>query len=113
MHTRVYLGYILKVMKEACSSGGSERVIFTLPKQLAAELEEYAGVLRGGNKSGFVADAVRAYIDHFRRLRHTERWRRSYAAAAGPNREIAREWEGLDDTTWKRLDALEAKAKKR
>ena len=38
---------------------GSERMIFTLPKALAGELEEYARLLRDGNKSGFVADAIR------------------------------------------------------
>ena len=59
-------------MKESTTNhSGSERMIFTLPKALAAELERYSRVLRGGNKSGFVADAIRSYIDHFRRRRHT------------------------------------------
>jgi metal-responsive CopG/Arc/MetJ family transcriptional regulator len=87
-------------------------MIFTLPKPLAAELEEYARVLRGGNKSGFVADAVRSYIDHFRRRRHTALLRSSYAAAADQSRALAREWELLDDETWARLDQLGAKTKK-
>ena len=34
-----------------------QRVIFSLPKALVEELQKYAGLVRGGNKSGFVADA--------------------------------------------------------
>jgi metal-responsive CopG/Arc/MetJ family transcriptional regulator len=90
---------------------GSERMMFSLPKALVAELEEYARVLRSGNKSGFVADAVRAYIDHFRRRRHTALLRESYAAAAETSQEIAREWEPLDDETWFRLDELQQQTK--
>ena len=39
-----------------------ERVIFTLPRKVVAHLERYARIVRGGNKSGFVADAIEAYI---------------------------------------------------
>ena len=86
--------------------------MFSLPRPLVAELEEYARVLRNGNKSGFVADALRAYIAHFRRLRHTALLRESYGAAAEAGRKIAREWEPLDDETWSRLDELESQPKK-
>jgi len=65
------------------SGMGSERVIFTLPAGLAAELEEYAQILRRGNKSGFVADAIRGYIDSFRKRRHTPLLRQGYAESAG------------------------------
>jgi hypothetical protein len=88
-------------------STGSERLIFTLPKSLAAELEEYARVLRNGNKSGFVADAIRSYIEYFRKRRHTQLLRESYAAAAEAGQAVNREWEPLDDETWARLDQLE------
>jgi metal-responsive CopG/Arc/MetJ family transcriptional regulator len=87
-------------------------MIFTLPKALAAELAEHARVLRGGNKSGFVADAVRSYIDQFHRRRRTALARESYAAAAKKGRKLAREWEPLDEETWARLDELEAKTRK-
>ena len=100
------------LMQGSPSGAGSERVIFTLPKSLAKELDEYARVLRGGNKSGFIADAIRAHIDHFRRRRHTARLRQSYAAAAEQSRAVAREWEPLSDATWAQLDQLEAKSKK-
>src|SRR5438477_11035244 len=86
---------------------GSERMMFTIPQDLAAELEEYARALRGGNKSGFVADAIRSYIDHFRRRRHTQLLRQAYAAAAEHGRAIQREWEPLDEETWARLDQAE------
>jgi metal-responsive CopG/Arc/MetJ family transcriptional regulator len=90
---------------------GSERMIFTLPKALTVELEEYARVLRDGNKSGFVADAIRAYIDHFRKRRHTQLLRQSYAQAAAQSQAVNEEWEALDDETWARLDRLEKPAK--
>lgn len=90
---------------------GSERMIFTLPKPLAAELKEYARALRSGNKSGFVADAIRSYIDYYRKRRHTALLRDAYAASAEKSRAIAREWEPLDDETWARLDELERRHK--
>jgi hypothetical protein len=99
-------------MKKRSSSGSSKRVTFTLPKPLAAKLAEYARVLRGGNKSGFVADAVRSYIDQFHRPRHTALVRKSYAAAATHARELARVWTPLDHETWARLDELVAKSMK-
>jgi predicted transcriptional regulator len=94
-------------------ASGSARMIFTLPKDLAAELDEYARALRSGNKSGFVADAIRSYIDHFRRRRHTTLLRDAYAASAEHGRAIAGEWEPLDDETWARLDQVEQKARNR
>jgi hypothetical protein len=110
VYTRVYTSDMAKRASNLAESG-SERMMFSLPKALAAELEEYARVLRQGNKSGFVADAVRAYIDHFRRRRHTALLRQSYAAAAKAGGDIAREWEPLDEETWSRLDELEQQAK--
>ena len=98
-------------MKESSPENGSERMIFTLPKPLAAELKEYACILRGGNKSGFVADAIRSYIDSLRRRRHTALLRESYAASAAHGRMVAREWEPLDDETWARLDQVDRKGR--
>jgi len=66
--------------------------------------------LRDGNKSGFVADAVRSYIEHFRKRRHTQLLRQSYAQSASHSRKLNREWEPLDDETWARLDALQGKS---
>jgi hypothetical protein len=36
----------------------SERLIVSLPKSLVLELRRFATKYRGGNKSGFVADAI-------------------------------------------------------
>lgn len=94
------------------NEANSARMIFSLPKALVAELEEYAHVLRNGNKSGFVADAIRSYIDHYRKRRHTALLREAYAASAEEGRKIAKEWEPLDDETWARLDKLERRFKK-
>jgi metal-responsive CopG/Arc/MetJ family transcriptional regulator len=89
-----------------------ERVIVSLPKALAEELQKYAGLVHGGNKSGFVADAIRAYIDHLDKARHTAKLRQSYAAAAGETRASVEEWAPLVEEAWERLDALETKPKK-
>jgi hypothetical protein len=92
---------------------GSERVIFTLSKALAADVEEYARVLRNGNKSAFIADAIRSYIDNFRKRRHTQLLRQVYGRAAEQSQAINREWEPLDDETWVRLDELQGPIKDR
>lgn len=84
-----------------------ERVIFSLPKQLLAELGRYAGVVRGGNKSGFVADAVQAYISYLRKMSHTRKLRQSYAAAAGDSLAVDQAWEPLSDEVWAKLEAVE------
>jgi hypothetical protein len=86
-----------------------ERLIFTLPSSVAADLRRYADVLRAGNKSGLAADAIRWYLDHLRKVRHTEKLRESYAKAAEHGRRISRQWEGIDDETWARLDQLEVR----
>ena len=90
---------------------GSERLIFTLPRGLVKDLKKFAHALRNGNKSGFVADAIRSYIANFRRRRHTQLLRQSYVQAGEQNQGINRQWEPLDDETWARLDALERPTK--
>ena len=99
-------------MKKRSSSGSSKRVSLTLSKPMAAELAKYARLLKGGNRSDFVADAVRSYIDQFRRHHHTALFRESYAAAATHARALAREWTPLDEETWARLSEPEAKSRK-
>lgn len=81
-----------------------ERVIFSLPKALVEELQKYAGLVRGGNKSGFVADAIRAYIEHLRKIGHTRKLRASYAASAGDSLAVAQEWDSLSDEMWAKLE---------
>lgn len=76
--------------------------MFTLPRELAAELKKYASAVRGGNKSGFVADAIRSYIDQFRRRRHTQLLRQSYAQSANDSRAVFGDWTSIDDETWTR-----------
>jgi hypothetical protein len=81
-----------------------QRVIFTLPPDLVADVKRYASKLRGGNKSGFVADAIRSYIEQLQRARHTAKLRASYAASAEAGLAITRQWEGLDAEAWAQLD---------
>lgn len=111
IHTWVYTGVVKRSSHHR--EARSKRVIFTLPKPLVIELEQYADAVRNGNKSGFVADAIEGHIQQFRRRRHTALLRKSYAAAAGKSRAIAEEWEPLDDETWARLDELEERKKTR
>ncbi len=75
---------------------GCERVIFTLPQALADQLRDYADHWRGGNKSGFVADALRAYMEHLSKIQHTRKLREAYAASAERSRKVAQEWEHVD-----------------
>jgi metal-responsive CopG/Arc/MetJ family transcriptional regulator len=85
-------------------TGKQQRVIFTLPPDLVNDIKRYALKLRSGNKSGFVADAVRAYIDQLNKARHTAKLREAYAASAKASLAITREWEALDVEAWARLD---------
>jgi hypothetical protein len=81
-----------------------ERVIFSLPKALVADLKHYAGLMRGGNKSGFVADAIRSHITHLRKMSHTRKLRASYAASAKDSLSVAQKWESLSDEVWTKLE---------
>jgi hypothetical protein len=85
-------------------TGKQRRVIFTLPPDLVNDIKRYASKLRGGNKSGFVADALRSYIDQLRKARHTAKLREAYAASAKASLAITRQWEPLDAEAWARLD---------
>jgi len=85
--------------------------MLTLPRSLVAELEVFAEILREGNKSGFVADAIRSYIESIRKLRHTQRVRESYAASASESLTINRKWDTIDEETWARLDQVEPRTK--
>ena len=87
-----------------------ERMIVSLPAPLVARVRRLADIVRDGNKSGFVADAIQAYIDHLRKPRHTEKLRQSYAASAGDSAAIAQAWERLDDEAWVRLEEVLAEA---
>jgi len=81
-----------------------QRVIFTLPPDLVADIKRYASKLRGGNTSGFVADALRSYINQLRKARRTAKLREAYAASAEAGIAITRQWEPLDAEAWARLD---------
>ena len=81
-----------------------ERAIFTLPPELLAEARKFANAFHKGNNSGFVAAAIRNYIDHLRKVRHTAKLRESYATAAGDARKVAEEWEAASEEAWALLD---------
>ncbi|MFO7906046.1 MAG: hypothetical protein ACQESR_06255 [Planctomycetota bacterium] len=89
-----------------------ERVLVSLPRTTAAKLTKYAKACREGNKSGFVADAIEAYISNLHSQRRTQKLRESYAASAEHARRVAEDWQALDEDAWARLDQLEQEAKK-
>jgi hypothetical protein len=86
------------------SSRSAARLIFTLPRPLAEDLARYARAYRGGNKSGFVADALTAYIRHLQHFRHTRQLRQAYAASRRQAAGVNRDWQGLDDEAWGQLE---------
>ena len=90
-----------------------DRVIVTLPKQVASRLRQYADIFRQGNKSGFVADAVESHIEHLKKVRHTARLREAYAASADVGASIVREWQQIDDESWRKLDERERARRKK
>jgi metal-responsive CopG/Arc/MetJ family transcriptional regulator len=90
-----------------------QRVIFSLPPELVDDLQRYATQLRGGNKSSFVADALRSYIDQLQKARHTAKLRDAYAASAAAGLAITRQWESLDAEAWAQLDRAKPKRKGR
>jgi len=95
------------------NAGKQQRVIFSLPRELVAEIRRYASELRGGNKSGFVADAIRSYIDDIHKARHTAKLREAYAASAASSRAIARQWEPLSAEAWAHLERQKPRRKGR
>jgi metal-responsive CopG/Arc/MetJ family transcriptional regulator len=90
--------------KQAC-----QRIIVSLPRPLVGAIRQYSRLFRRGNKSGFVADAVRNYIDYLRRSHHTAKLRAAYAASAEESLRIGQPWEMLADEVWLKLDRLEPK----
>lgn len=81
------------------------RAIFTLPPELLEEARRFANAFHEGNNSGFVAAAIRNYIDHLRKVRHTARLRESYAKAAVDARRVAAEWDAVSNEAWAMIDA--------
>jgi metal-responsive CopG/Arc/MetJ family transcriptional regulator len=89
-----------------------ERVIFTLPPELAAEARQFAEAFYRGNNSGFVAAAIRNYIDHLRKVRHTAKMRQSYSAAAQAAGEVAAEWDAASEEAWASLERPKSRSGK-
>lgn len=92
---------------------GRERVMFTLPPEVVAEAKKFADAFHDGNKSGFVAAAIRSYVEHLRKSRHTSRMRASYSKAAREARASVGEWESVASESWEKLDSIESKGRRR
>lgn len=88
-----------------------KKVMLSLPEPLVKQLEKYANVLNGGNKSGFASKAIEEKIDYIRKAYHTKKMREAYTTAAKDSLRITKEWEPLDDELWANLDELEADKK--
>lgn len=88
-----------------------KRAIFSLPAPLLNRLSKYATIASGGNKSGFVAEAIEEKMDCIRKSAHTRELREAYKATAARGLCVTKEWEQADDELWLRLDELEARNK--
>lgn len=86
------------------SNALQEQAVFSLPPALLREAKRFAKQYHNGNNSGFVAAAIRGYIDHLRKVRHTTKLRASYAAAA-KRQDIAADWDEVSEEAWSMLDA--------
>jgi metal-responsive CopG/Arc/MetJ family transcriptional regulator len=93
----------MKKMKTS-KSQEFDRVIVSLPKPLIGDLRRYSQLFRGGNKSGFVADAVRNHIAYLRKLQHTAKLREAYAASAKDSFQVHQIWDPLSAEAWKKIE---------
>ena len=89
------------------SSTHRRRTLYTLPSAVVKNIDTYARKIRQGNKSGFVADAIEAYIKLLQKKVETNRLRDSYALAAQDNLKTAQEWQVADAELDKALDEIE------
>ncbi|HUY35220.1 MAG TPA: hypothetical protein VMV69_20915 [Pirellulales bacterium] len=101
-----------KIHDRAPKKSPYERVIFSLPPELAGEARRYADAFHEGNSSGFVAAAIRSYIEQLRKTRHTARLRSSYAAAARHGAAVAREWDAAAEDAWRKLDVVNTRSRR-
>lgn len=84
-----------------------ERVLYTLPSTVVQNIDRYARKIRKGNKSGFVADAIEAYINLLKKNVETNRLRDAYTLSAQNGIKIANEWQVADAELDKALDDIE------
>ncbi|HSX24867.1 MAG TPA: hypothetical protein VLG69_02795 [Candidatus Andersenbacteria bacterium] len=89
------------------STHHQERVLYTLSSDVVKSVERYARKIRNGNKSGFVADAIEAYINLLKKNVETNRLSDAYALSAKYNRKINQEWQVADAELDKALDDIE------
>ena len=85
-----------------------ERVLYTLPSAVVQSIDKNSRKIRKGHKSGFVADAIEAYIALLKKKVETNRLRDSYALAAQDNLKILQEWQVADAELDKALDEIES-----
>jgi metal-responsive CopG/Arc/MetJ family transcriptional regulator len=88
-------------------SENRERVLYTLPSVVVQNIDHYAKKVRRGNKSGFVADAIKAYIALLKKNVETNRLRDAYALSAQDSMKISGEWQVADAELDKALDDIE------
>lgn len=95
-------------MNKNPSAKHKERVLFTLSSDVVENVNSYAKKIRKGNKSGFVADAIEAYIKLLKKKVETERLRESYKAAAEDSFKIHQEWRFADSDVEQALRKMES-----
>lgn len=96
-------------MRNRNTSTNRERVLYTLPSGVVKSIDKYARKIRKGNKSGFVADAIEAYISLLQRKVETNRIRASYIDSAEDSMKASQEWQVADAELEEALNEIESK----
>ncbi len=83
-----------------------ERVLYTLPSEAVRNVDKYAQKIRKGDTSGFVADAIEAYVALLTKKSETNRLRESYVLVTQDNEKTMREWQVADVEFERALDEI-------
>ncbi len=74
-----------------------QKISITLPEQTAYLIEQMTDEM---NRSRFVEDAVKYYIEHVGKIRIREHLKQGAVRRAERDLRITREWNDLEDNTW-------------
>lgn len=84
-----------------------KKMLISLPEPLVEKLAEYAAKSHGGNKSGFVAQAIEDKIERLYKVAYTEKMRDAYRTSAKRNQAMLKEWRYVDAQTAQILEDSE------
>ncbi len=74
-----------------------QKINITLPEQTAYLIEHLTD---NANRSSFVEDAVKYYIEHVEKIRIREQLKQGAIRRAERDLRLSREWDEMEDNTW-------------